>query len=92
MHIVALLSRMLSAVLRAIVVLVSGKTQTESPSIYLLVQCVTSLGGGVGTPIWNRRGCSSEILNSTLKETIWAWLKLFVTSKGDRSGRGSSFL
>ena len=46
MHIVALLSRMLSAVLRAIVVLVSGKTQTESPSIYLLVQCVTSLGGG----------------------------------------------
>ena len=34
---------MLSAVLRAIVVLVSGKTQ--SPSIYLLVQCVTSLGG-----------------------------------------------
>ena len=42
-------------------------------------------GGG---PIWNRRGCSSEILN--LKETIWAWLKLFVTPKGDESGRGLS--
>ena len=36
-----------------------------------------------GTPIWNRRGCSSEILNLT-------WLKLFVTPKGDQSGRGLS--
>ena len=34
--------------------------------------------GGWKTPIWNRRGCSSEILNST--------------PKGDQSGRGSSFL
>ena len=25
-----------------------------------------------------------------LKETIWAWLKLFVTPKGAQSGRGSS--
>ena len=25
-----------------------------------------------------------------LKETIWAWLKLFVTPKGDQSGRGLS--
>ena len=24
-------------------------------------------GGGGGTPIWNRRGCSSEILNLTPK-------------------------
>ena len=32
--------------------------------------------------------CSSEILNLTPKETIWAWLKLFVTPKGDQSGRG----
>ena len=31
---------------------------------------------GGGTPIWNRRGCSSEILN--------------LTSKGDQSGRGLS--
>ena len=34
-------------------------------------------GGWGGTPIWNRRGCSSEILN--------------LTPKGP-SGRGSSFL
>ena len=33
-------------------------------------------GGGGGTPIWNRRGCSSEILN--------------LTPKGDQSGRGLS--
>ena len=26
---------------------------------------MSSGGGGGGTPIWNRRGCSSEILNST---------------------------
>ena len=33
-------------------------------------------GGGGGTPIWNRRGCSSEILN--------------LTPKGDQSRRGLS--
>ena len=33
-------------------------------------------GGGGGTPIWNRRGCSSEILN--------------LTRKGDQSGCGLS--
>ena len=33
-------------------------------------------GGRGGTPIWNRRGCSSEILN--------------LTPKGDQSGRGLS--
>ena len=32
--------------------------------------------GGGGTPVWNRRGCSSEILN--------------LTPKGDQSGRGLS--
>ena len=32
--------------------------------------------GGWRTPIWNRRGCSSEILN--------------LTPKGDQSGRGLS--
>ena len=26
------------------------------------------------------------------KETIWVWLKLFVTPKGDQSGRGLSRL
>ena len=41
-----------------------------------------------GTPTWNRQGCLSEILN--LKETIWAWLKLFVTPKGDQYGCGLS--
>ena len=44
--------------------------------------------GGGGSNIKNRRGLSSENLNLTLKETIWARLKLFVTPKGDRSGRG----
>ena len=34
---------------------------------------VSPPGGGGGTPIWNRRGCSSEILN--------------LTPKGDQSGR-----
>ena len=46
---------------------------------------------GGGTPIWNGQGCSSEILNlipKPLKETMWAWLELFVTPKGDQSGRG----
>ena len=38
---------------------------------YISVAC--SPGGG-GTPIWNRRECSSEILN--------------LTPKGDQSGRG----
>ena len=28
--------------------------------------------------------------NLTLKETIWAWLKLFVTPKGDQSGHDLS--
>ena len=42
---------------------------------------VVSPGGdsyiaGGGTPIWNRRGCSSEILN--------------LTPKGDQSGRDLS--
>ena len=35
-----------------------------------------SRGGGGGTPMRNRRGCSSEILN--------------LTPKGDQSGRGLS--
>ena len=48
--------------------------------------------GGGETLIWNRRGCSSEILNLTLKETIWTRLKNFVTPMGDQSGHGSSFL
>ena len=34
-------------------------------------------GGGGGTPIWNRRGCSSEILN--------------LTSKGDHLGVAQAF-
>ena len=42
------------------------------------------------TPIWNGRGFSSEILNLTPKGDIWAWLTLFVTPKGDQSGRGLS--
>ena len=33
-------------------------------------------GGGGGTPIWNRQGCSSEIVN--------------LTPKGDQSGLGLS--
>ena len=33
--------------------------------------------GGGGTPIWNRRGCSSEILN--------------LTSKGDHLGVAQAF-
>ena len=52
-----------------------------------------------GTPIWNRRGCSSEILNLTpegnhlgvaqalcdpKRRPIWAWLKQILTSKRDR--------
>ena len=34
----------------------------------LLSVCIigeTPDGGGGGTPLWNRRGCSSEILNLT---------------------------
>ena len=33
------------------------------------MHCLSSSGsrGGGGTPIWNRRGCSSEILNLTPK-------------------------
>ena len=53
---------------------------------------------GGGTPIWNRRGCSSEILNLTPKgdhlgvaqafcdpyrRPIWAWLKQILTTKRD---------
>ena len=34
-------------------------------------------GGGGGTPIWNRRGCSSEILN--------------LTPKGDHLGAAQAF-
>ena len=39
--------------------------------------------GGGGTPIWNRRGRSSEILNLTPKETIWVWHKEILTPKRD---------
>ena len=54
---------------------------------------------GGGTPIWNRQGCSSEILNLTPKgdhlgvaqafcdpwrRPIWAWLKQILTPKRDR--------
>ena len=35
------------------------------------------------TPIWNRGGCSSEILNLTLKETIWVWHEQILTPKRD---------
>ena len=35
--------------------------------------------GGGGESRMEQAGCSSEILNLILKETIWAWLKLFVT-------------
>ena len=43
--------------------------------------------GGGGTPIWNRRRCSSEILNLTPKgDHLEAWLALFVAPKGDQSG------
>ena len=31
-----------------------------------MLSCSTG-GGGGGAPIWNRRGCSSEILNLTPK-------------------------
>ena len=44
--------------------------------------------GKGGTPIWNRRGCSSEILNLTPKGDHLGVVKLFVTPKGDQSGRG----
>ena len=53
-------------------------------------------GGGVGTQIWNRRGCSSEILNLTPKgdhlgvaqgfcdpERRPIWLKQILTPKRD---------
>ena len=43
-----------------------------------LVNWLEPQGGGGGIPIWNRRGCSSEIFN--------------LTPKGDHPGRGSSFL
>ena len=35
--------------------------------IFVLVVNLDPGGGGGGTPIWNRRGCSSEILNLTPK-------------------------
>ena len=57
-------------------------------SLLSFVSC--SRGGRGGSNIKNRRGFSSENLNLTLKETIWARLKLFVTPKGDQSGRGLS--
>ena len=38
----------------------------NSHYITLLVYWISVPGGG-GTPIWNRRGCSSEILNLTPK-------------------------
>ena len=47
--------------------------------------------GGRGIPIWNRRGMLvGNFEFQPLKETIWAWLRFFVTPKGDQSGRGLS--
>ena len=43
----------------------------------LLEQLKCFAPGGGGTPIWNRRGCSSEILN--------------LTPKGDRLGVAQAF-
>ena len=47
-------------------------------------------GGGGGTPIWNRRGCSSEILNLTPKGDHLVVAQGFCDPKGDQSGRGLS--
>ena len=44
------------------------------------------LSGGGGTPIWNRRGCSSEILNLTPKGDHLGVAQAFLTPKGDQSG------
>ena len=48
-------------------------------------------GGGRGrNSHMELTGMLVGILNLTLKETIWAWLKLFLTPKRDQSGRGLS--
>ena len=41
-----------------------------------------------GSPIWNRRRCSSEILNLTPKGDHLGVAQAFCDPKGDRSGRG----
>ena len=46
--------------------------------------------GGGGTPIWNRRGRSSEILNLTPKGDHLGVAQAFRDAKGDQSGRGLS--
>ena len=40
---------------------------SENENAILNIDNVVSRGGGGGTPILNRRGCSSEILNLTPK-------------------------
>ena len=56
------------------------KEQPSTTKSVHLIDCLEKEsddpGGGGGTPMRNRRGCSSEILN--------------LTPKGDQSGRGLS--
>ena len=52
------------------------KDATEEDFLVLNYDAEEETSPGGGTPIWNRRGYSSEILNLTPKgETIRAWLQ-----------------
>ena len=47
-------------------------------------------GGGGGLQYETDGDARRKFLIEPLEETIWAWLKVFVTPKGDQSGRGLS--
>ena len=51
--------------------------------------CTCSIPWG-GDSYMEQTGMLVGNFELTLKETIWPWLKLFVTPKGDQSGRGLS--
>ena len=51
---------------------------------------VCNPGGGEGLPYETDGDACRKFWILPQKETIWAWLKLFVTPKEDQSGRGIS--
>ena len=65
-----------------------GRTDDSDLSEPKFLGCILDNPGGGGDSHMKQTGMLVE--NFEFNQTIWAWLKLFVTPKGDQSGRGLS--
>ena len=75
----------------------SGQVQDFCPLKIKITQfpggfhsCMSDQEARGGLPYETDGNASDKFWILPLKETIWAWLKLFVTPKGDQSLRGLS--